>query len=122
MKDHGDKIEIARGQWVGWQEFPPRPGERAVWDTPALITGVTPLKSGKGILRISFIAVLNPVAPSRRTVDLRVIIHGPHHLVGSFVDEAGTPRTVALMPLDLAWIENRCGRLWARFPGDARSS
>lgn len=119
MKPHDGKMKIARGQWLGWQELPSRAGEPAVWDcTPALIVDVTPLKSGKGILRISFVAALNPVGPSRRTIDLRVTIHDSRYLVATFLDESAVPRTGILTSLDLAWIENRCGKFWTRFPAD----
>ncbi|MGE3647853.1 MAG: hypothetical protein AB7G10_05925 [Reyranellaceae bacterium] len=114
-----DRLVISAGQWLGWQELPPRPGPAAVWDcTPILITAVTPLKSGKGILRLGFVAAIHPIGPTRRTIDLRVTIHRPDYLVGTFTDEAGTIRTGILVPIDIGWIENRCGAFWSRFPAD----
>lgn len=117
MSPNQSPLKLSAGQWLGWQEFPARRGEGAIWDcTPVLMTAVQPLKTGKGVLRIGFAAALHPMRSDRRTVDLRVTIHGVDHLAGTFIGGDGQHRTGILELIDLAWIENRCGRFWSRFP------
>jgi hypothetical protein len=44
---------------------------------------VTPLKTGKGILRVGFVAALHPVAARRMLVGLRVVLRRADHLIGT---------------------------------------
>jgi hypothetical protein len=77
---------------------------------------VTPLKSGKGVLRLSFIAALYPAASRRRTVDLRVAIRRPDHLVGTFLDADRQVRTAVVREVDLPWLALYCPEFRHRFP------
>lgn len=105
---------LERGKWAGWQEQPvPDPG----WGpSPILITDVQPLKTGKGVLRISFIHPIRPVTAKRRTIDLRILLRAATHMVGTFKDEDGTRRTAVVSSADYDWITSFCPVLWRRRP------
>ncbi|GGC67480.1 hypothetical protein GCM10011504_51800 [Siccirubricoccus deserti] len=103
-----------------WYAFQTIPGERPDSAfrpcTPAFITEVTPLKSGKGVLRLGFVAALCPVAAERRTLDLRVVLHRADYLIGTFLDAGGCERTAIFREVDLPWLAHYATEFWSRFP------
>jgi len=99
---------------VGWLEMPPRhPGWAA---SPVWVMAVTPLKSGKGILRLDFVHAVRPVAATRRRVDLRVLVRAPSQVTGTFVDEDEQGRTAILCAIDFDWLATFCPVLMRRRP------
>jgi hypothetical protein len=102
-------------RWYAWQTVSAK-GASAPWCTPAFVTEVQPLKTGKGILRIDFIAVLHRVAAKRLRADLRIALHRPSHLVGTYVDEKGEEQTGVFQAVDFRWLEQYCTSFWRRFP------
>lgn len=107
-------LTLLRNRWWGWQEIPPRAPE---WNTsPILMTEVTPLKSGKGVLRLQFVQAMHPGGAASRTVDLRVLHRAETHLIGTFQDEHGVSKSAVLSIADIDWIKGNCPILWARRP------
>ena len=115
----GSKYSIQENDWGGWLEVPTSaPGWAA---SPALITGVFPLKTGQGRLSLDFIQPLSPGGGRRRRVDLKVIQHGPEHLVGSVRDNDGTLRTTVVSAISFDWLASYCPDFFGRRPPHAAS-
>lgn len=112
-----EKFSVAPRRWYAWQTTPgddEAAGLRPC--TPFFITGVMPLKTGKGVLRLSGIAALYPTAARHLRVDLRVALHQPDHLVGTFVDASGRVQTAIVREVDFRWLTLYCPEFWYRFP------
>lgn len=99
--------------WWGWHELPiPHPG----WGAgPVLVERVQPMKTGKGLLTLTFLQPMRPVVGVRRTVILCVLHRATTHLVGSFDDE-GVARTAVVSVADPAWLKSFCPMLPLRMP------
>ena len=107
-------LTLAPGAWWGWHEIPaPRRGWGA---SPAWLTEVQPLGSGRGDLRLGFIEALHPVAATRRSVVLRVTHRGASHMAGTVRAEDGTIRTAAIAVADFDWLASFCPAFWRRRP------
>lgn len=105
---------IEAGRWWGWQEVPaPHRGWGA---SPIFVTAVTPLKTGKGFLRLAFVHALRPVAAAARSVDLKLVHRGPGHVAGTFKAEDGTIRLAIVAAADFDWLRSFCTLLWQRRP------
>lgn len=107
-------LTLAPGAWWGWHEIPaPRRGWGA---SPAWLTDVRPLGSGRGDLRLGFIEALHPVAATRRSVVLRVTHRGVSHMAGTVRAEDGTIRTAVIAVADFDWLASFCPEFWRRRP------
>src|SRR3954469_20110863 len=100
------RLALEAGQWYGWQEVPvPHPGWGA---SPVYLIDAEPLKTGKGILRLSFIQALHPVCATKRSIDLRVGVHTPGAIAGSFAATDGTAGTATISAADIGWLKGYC--------------
>ncbi len=111
------KLTLTSRRWYTWQALSGDESEALFRPcTPIFATDVEPLKTGKGILRVSFVAALRPVAPVRRTVNIRIAFHRADHLIGTLRDADGDEHTVVVREPDFAWLEHYCTEFWFRFP------
>jgi len=109
----GSSVVLGPGWWC-WLEAPVvSPGWGA---SPVFVQCVEPLKTGKGMLRLSFIQAVHPVAAREREVVLRVLFRGDRHLVGTLKDDDGAIRTAILAAPDYGWLETYCPLLMRRRP------
>jgi hypothetical protein len=105
---------IRKDDWAGWLEAPaPTAGWAA---SPVRIARVVPLKTGWGRLALEFIQPLSPGGGRRRRVELTVVQHELHHLVGSFRDEDGTARTAIVSSMSFDWLASYCPTFFERRP------
>jgi hypothetical protein len=109
------RLSLIPKRWYACDLLSSRALEDSWPSTPIFMTDVSPLKTGKGILRLSFVAALHPISPQKSGVDLRIIHHRPDHLVGTFLDEAGE-HTMAVSIPTFEWFEFRCHDFSSRFP------
>ncbi|MBS5905335.1 hypothetical protein [Roseomonas mucosa] len=110
-------IHLASGIWYGLTSFPGMPVGGACWpNTPVFLTSIEPLKSGKGLLQLSTVEVLQPMGPHRRSITLRVRHRAVEYLVGIIMDAQGTEQTIILSAMSYAWLEAFCHDWWRRFP------
>ena len=115
----GDGVVLDPGWWC-WLEAPVLlPGWGA---SPVFVTRVEPLKTGKGMLRLSFIQAIHRVTAREREVVLRVLFRGDRHLVGTLKDDDGAIRTAILAAPDYGWLETYCPLLLRRRHPLARPS
>jgi hypothetical protein len=105
---------VLRPGWWCWLEAPVvSPGWGA---SPVFVRGVEPLKTGKGMLRLSFIQAVHPIVAGEREVVLRVLFRGDRHLAGTLKDDGGEIRTAILSAPDYGWLETYCPLLLRRRP------
>lgn len=106
-------VVLGPGWWC-WLEAPVvSPGWGA---SPVFVRGVEPLKTGKGMLRLSFIQAVHPIVAGEREVVVRVLFRGDRHLAGTLKDDGGEIRTAILSAPDHGWLETYCPLLLRRRP------
>lgn len=106
-------VVLGPGWWC-WLEAPVvSPGWGA---SPVFVRGVEPLKTGKGMLRLSFIQAVHPIVAGEREVVVRVLVRGDRHLAGTLKDDGGEIRTAILSAPDYGWLETYCPLLLRRRP------
>jgi hypothetical protein len=109
-------LSLEPERWYAWDIISVRAFGNSWPSTPIFITAVTPLKSGKNILRISFVAALRPISQGGLTVDLRIVHHRPNHLVGTFFDAEQSEHTASVSIPTMEWFQYRCHDFATRFP------
>ena len=106
-------IMLVPGWWC-WLEVPvTSPGFGA---SPIFVQHVEPLKTGKGLLRLSFIQAIHSGIARERQVVLRVQTRTDRHLVGTLKDDGGAIHTAILTAPDYGWLETYCPLLLRRRP------
>lgn len=107
-------LTLAERQWFGWQDIPAR---HEGWPpSPVLITAITPLKSGKGLLDLEFIRPFQPMAGGRQTIRLKVLQRSPEFLLCTALDLVYEQRLVVISRLTVAWVREHCSLLESRLP------
>lgn len=110
-------FEISAGEWFGLRTLPGTPCHGACWaNTPILVTEVTPLKTGGGLLQLSVVEALQPVEVRRRTIVLKVRHRQHDHLIGTFKDHDDTEQVAMLSDVTEDWLKQHCHDWWRRFP------
>lgn len=109
-------LKLQPGHWYGWQEIGNKAIEAPFACTPVLLLNAKPLKTGKSLIEVSFMAVIHPVQPSSVEIKLRVIHRRRDCLVGTWLDAGGTEHTGALTTLTLSWLEQYCHMFTSRLP------
>jgi len=110
---HASKFQLSADRWSGWLEFPAE--AHGLAGGPVLLVAVVPLKTGQGRLRLDFLQPLRGGGGRTREVELKVLQHGPKHLVGSF-SESGEIRTAIASEPTFAWLESYSSTLLERRP------
>ena len=105
-------LSVEPGQWFRLQDVPAlHPNWPA---SPVLVTAVTPLKTGKSLLEISYVRPFRPVEAAKEVRRLKVVLRGGDHFVGSELTADGTTRLVLLTPLTTDWLRGLCPQLCER--------
>ncbi len=90
--------------------------------SPVFVQRVEPLKTGKGMLRLSFIQAVHPVAAHEREVVLRVMFRADRHLVGTLKEDDGAIRTAIISAPDYAGWRQSHHRILTRSPRRPRNA
>ena len=106
-------FNVAENRWYGWVQVPAAAFGWAA--SPVLITKVTPLKSGKGLLRLHFLQPLWPGGGCQRDVTVRVVLHREDHLAASF-EQDGIQHSVIIAAAEPAWLASYCPEHLQRRP------
>ena len=112
------KFKLGPQQWYAWQMIPGYVGERNVpYCSPIFVTGVTPKKTGKGILQLEFINVLYAAGVEYFSLELRIIKHSADYLIADLLfGPEGPDRAAVISHIEFAWIERFCPSLWYHRP------
>ena len=118
MTTQMNKLTLASQQWYAWQMIPGYVGERNVpYCSPIFVTGVTPKKTGKGILQLDFINVLYAAGVEYFSLDLRIIKHSADYMIADLLyGPEGPDRAGVISHIEFAWIERFCPNLWYQRP------
>jgi hypothetical protein len=106
------RLTLQPRRWYGWSvlgiETPGPP-----WNaSPIFVTAITPLKSGKGKLRLEGIAALRPDGPVAFEALLTVDHRLSDLLIGQW-EEQEYKSTFSISDIDEMWIEQNCPALFA---------
>lgn len=108
--------------WFGWQMLPGYTGERCVpYFSPVHVKRVQPLKTGKGLLDVSFFNAFYAEGVQDFQVRLKVLHRAPNFLVGKIVDEA-SERVAVISHIEFGWLREFCPKLIAAFPPESLGS
>lgn len=106
-----ERLRLSPGRWYGWLMLPGY-SERggAPYRSPIHVTAVTPRKTGKGILGLTFRNVLYAQGVQDFDVDLRILTHHRDYLVGTLLygEQGPHDRTAVISRISLEWIRQMC--------------
>lgn len=113
------RIKLEAKRWYGWQMLPGYGSK--VYDpyfSPIWVQGVTPLKSGKGVLSLQFINVGYAEGVQDFSLDLRVLKREASYLLSTILYGADGPRdrTAIISHISFEWIQRFCPGAWTSRP------
>ncbi len=92
-----NRLTLKADGWYGWQMIHGYAGARNVpYFSPIRITRVTPQKTGKGILKLSFFNALYAEGVQLFELDIRILRHQQDYLIASLVTESPGPKGALL--------------------------
>lgn len=119
------QFKIAAGGWYGWQMIPGYLGQRCEpYFSPILVHQVTPLKTGKRLVRLQFANALYAQGAQDFDLDLRVIHQAGDYLVAEIMYSGSMAgeRCAVISHIEFGWLERFCPSLWEWKPPSACSS
>jgi len=117
MKD--DRFVVGTARWHGMQMIPGYFGERCnPWFSPVYVTEVEPLKSGKSILKISYLNALYPEGVSEfHDIEIKILTRAKDYLVAQVThDEGSNFRCLVLSHIEFAWVQRFCPEIFYHRP------
>jgi len=82
--------------------------------SPIIIEEVTPLKTGNGLLRLTFVQAIHPIAARKRETVIRVLSRTDNYLIGTIKDKDGNQQAAMLTLPEYEWLETYCPLLIKR--------
>lgn len=113
------RFTLKDDRWYGWQMIPGYVGEHCVpYCCPIYMQEVAPLKSSKGLLRLSFWNTGYAEGAQGFEQTLKVLHRGADYLIAAIIhDPAETPERCAVIShIEFGWIERFCPELWHKHP------
>ena len=105
-------------RWYAWQMVPGYVGERCVPYCCAIyMQRVTPLKSGKGLLKLAFWNTGYAQGVQDFGLDLKVLHRAKDYLVARILHgDDDMDRCAVISHIEFGWIEQFCPYLWHQHP------
>jgi len=97
-------------------------GQRNVpYFSPIFVRRITPRKTGRGILELSFMNALYADGVQDMALDLRVLKHSGNYLVAELVYDSddSLERVGIISHIDFEWLRQFCPDLWTTHPPEA---
>jgi hypothetical protein len=119
------RLQLVPDCWYGWQVIPGYAGERNVpYFSPIHVTRVTPKKTGRGILNVSFRNVLYAEGVQQFQLDLRILKHERNFLIaGLTYGESGpTGQAAVISHIEFEWIRRLCPGVWSAQPPETMTA
>jgi hypothetical protein len=112
------KFKIFAPRWFGWQMNPGYVGERCVpYFSPIHVTGVTPLKTGKGIIEIDFWNVgYAEGVQNFEGIRLKILLRAKNYLIGRLIDSGPEGRSAIISHIEFAWLNDFCPHIVEAHP------
>lgn len=116
-----EPFTLSPDTWRSWQMFPGYFGERMTpYCSPIRICRIEPLKSGKGLLRLTFFNAFYAEGAQDLTLDLKVLKRASNYLLADLpYDEE---RSAVIGHIEFSWLEAFCPKLLAAHPPLSYSS
>lgn len=103
------------GTWRSWQMLPGYFGPRMTpYCSPVYIQNVTPLKTGKGVLRLAFFNALYAEGVRDFQVELRILKRASNYLLAELPDDP--ERSAVIGHIEFSWLGAFCPSLVAAHP------
>lgn len=107
-----EKLLLHPRRWYALRVIPEiKIGWSCMEESPILVVDVKPLKTGKGLLQLTFAPLLYPEGPKDLTSDFKVVQHKPCYLVAVSNDFVGQERTCIFEEVDFQWLEKHTPQL-----------
>ena len=119
-----EQFSIHKNAWFAWQMVPGYIGERSVpYCSPIYVTGITPLKSGKGLITLEFLNALYAQGVQDFCLDIKVLKRAKDYLVGELVysSDEDSGRVAVISHIEFSWVERFCPELWYHRPPSSTS-
>lgn len=119
-----EQFLLHKNRWFAWQMIPGYLGERSVpYCSPIYITEVTPLKTGRGLIKVEFLNALYAQGVQDFCIDLKVLKRAKDYLVGELVYSPGedSGRVAIISHIEFQWVERFCPELWRLDPPNSTS-
>lgn len=119
------QFEITKDRWFAWQMIPGYIGERSVpYCSPIFITGIKPLKTGKGIFHIDFINVFYAEGVQNFSIKIKMLKRAENYLIGDLIysDNEDSGRCAVISHIEFEWVKKFCPELWYQRPPSSCSS
>lgn len=120
-----EQFSIHKNGWFAWQMIPGYSGERSVpYCSPIYVTNITPLKTGKSLIKLEFLNALYAQGVQDFCLDIRVMKRAKDYLVGDLVYSPGedSGRVAVISYIEFQWVERFCPELWYHRPPASTSS
>ncbi len=114
-----EQFIIHPNDWYAWQMLPGYGTEGCVpYCSPIRMHSVQPLKTGRGVVQLSFLNALYAEGVQSFTVDLRVFKRAKNYLVGEILCGSGGThdRCAVISDIEFEWIRRFCPGMWQRSP------
>ncbi len=114
-----NKLKLLADTWYAWQMVPGYFGVRCVpYCSPILVQEAKPLKTGKRMLRLSFINVLYAEGVQDYNTDLRIVSHAADWLIAEIEYGGGNvpQRAAVISHIEFDWIREFCPSIWWHRP------
>lgn len=109
------------GTWRSWQMLPGYFGPRMTpYCSLVYIQGVTPLKTGKGLLKLAFFNALYAEGVRDFHVELRILKRASNYLLADLPDDP--ERSAVIGHIEFPWLEALCPMLLAAHPPSSFNS
>ncbi|SOB75579.1 hypothetical protein SAMN04488490_1190 [Marinobacter sp. LV10R510-11A] len=119
-----EQFSIVKNCWVAWQMIPGYACERSVpYCSPIFVTGVTPLKTGKGHIKLEFLNALYAQGVQDFYLNIKVLKRAKDYLVGEIIYSPGedSGRVAVISHIEFQWLERFCPELWFHRPPSTTS-
>jgi hypothetical protein len=106
---------LTKNRWYAWQMLP---GYTDVpYFSPIYVRAVTPMKSGKGVLKVEFLNAGYAEGVQDFTVEIRVLKRTPEYLIGELTGEP-KGRSCVVSTISPQWLGKFCPDFWRQHADD----
>lgn len=110
-----EAFKLSPGTWRSWQMLPGYFGERMTpYCSPIYIQSVKPLKTGGGLLHLTFFNALYAVGVQDFQVHLKVLKRATNYMLADLQDDP--ERSAVIGHIEFLWLEKFCPALLSSHP------
>lgn len=105
-----DKLHLAEGRWYGWQMLPGYTDGYEPYFSPIRVLRAEALKTGRGILKLSFWNALYAEGVQQFHLDLKIRTHDAAYLVAELHSPGAdvANRSAVISKMSVSWLQRFC--------------